>query len=266
MAGLNLTPGCTKHSTGQPLDQSRLLPCPPGAWAEDLCCPHPPAQTGQMAVIWVCALIPSDCHNLFKLFWISWGWRPKKNSCTLSWRMRRVWAETICFVALEAESSSTAGSGRGKNTALLHAVETWRSKSFTTNTLHRHTGILKSWESSSSPVSCFIYLHRFLLQLAEHQIPAQIHKFCAVSQAQSSCSTCSAKPQESCLESAAKAPVQWAAGRKERGPRAEHHIKQQSQIYCQWNTALVRETKHSTCLVREAWSHRAPPTVLKRFP
>lgn len=49
--------------------------------------------------------------------------------------------------------------------------------------------------------------------------------FCAVLQAQISCSTCNAKPQESCLESAANAPVWWASGRKERWRRVEHHVE-----------------------------------------
>lgn len=66
-AGLNVMPGCTKGSTELPPEYSRLLLCQPGAWAEALCCLHPPAQTGRtLAIIRVCALIPSDWHGLFK--------------------------------------------------------------------------------------------------------------------------------------------------------------------------------------------------------
>lgn len=49
--------------------------------------------------------------------------------------------------------------------------------------------------------------------------------FCAVLQAQNSCSTCNVKPQESCLKSAAKTPVQWASGKKESWRRVEHHVE-----------------------------------------
>lgn len=64
-ARLNTTLGCTKRSAGLPPEQRRLLPCQPG----DLCCLHPPAQTGlKLAIIWVCALIPSDCHYLLSFF------------------------------------------------------------------------------------------------------------------------------------------------------------------------------------------------------
>lgn len=68
---LNMTLGCLRRSTGLPPDQSRLLLCQPGAWTEDLCCLHPPAQTGlKLTIIWVCALIPSDCHSLFNVLWV----------------------------------------------------------------------------------------------------------------------------------------------------------------------------------------------------
>lgn len=46
--------GCMKCSAGLPPDQSRLLPCQPRAWPEDLCCLHPPAQTGlRLAIIYL---------------------------------------------------------------------------------------------------------------------------------------------------------------------------------------------------------------------
>lgn len=66
--------GCPKCGAGLPPEQSWLLLCQPGAWAEDLCCLHPPAPTClTLATVWFSALIPADCSDLFKVFGVLVG-------------------------------------------------------------------------------------------------------------------------------------------------------------------------------------------------
>lgn len=143
--------GCTKCSAGLSPEQSRLLPHQPRAWPADLCCLHPPAQTGlRLAIIYLGLCFNpiwlSQSFQGFSSFPVGRGRRGTAPRSPEEWGM----CEQKLFALLPLKMAQVRTVAQVRT--LLYAMESFQAESFTRNGLQQHSAILQTWKNSSSSV------------------------------------------------------------------------------------------------------------------